>query len=425
MTYFCSAALRRFDRQKLISRVRFFVPVALVLALSLACLDDETPGDRLTTTTPVCPTGEVCSTTVGGLYFGGRLPQPHPLFAIALGGVQRISFRAVAPRAPVGLDASTPPDSGTGEPLPLPDFVVSSTSSEVQILSSNRLVVGVGEAMLLGVTSGTSRVRVTERESGRLLDRVEVRVAEVARVDLHAEECTWLPVLLGAATAGDDVQFGGCGAVWAGSEVRAALSLADSNGEPLWDDTLTHDDVAPTEVYSTFLTQGMVFDVRAPLTGELQFEVMGASGTHVARLPVVSDVADIWLRGSSGTRELTLGVGVPSVVCASGLIDAADESQGAILGAPATFGSDSAGLEIAPLRDAELMVGSPSACRSVTLTEPVPHRLTVAMGSVVEGWTVSPTPLRTTALRRVEPTTSPRSAASIALESQPGERLSE
>jgi len=424
MTYFCSAALRRFDRQKLISRVRFFVPVALVLALSLACLDDETPGDRLTTTTPVCPTGEVCSTTVGGLYFRGRLPQPHPLFAIALGGVQRISFRAVAPRAPVGLDASTPRDSGTGEPLPLPDFVVSSTSSEVQILSSNRLVVGVGEATLRGVTSGTSRVRVTEQESDRLLDRIEVRVAEVARADLHAEECKWISLFLGTRISRETHPVGACSAVWAGSEVRAGLSLADANGEALWDDTLTHDDVAPTEVYSTSWTEGMVFEVRAPLTGELQFEVTGASGTHVARLPVVSDVADIWLDGSSDAGA-SLVVGVPRMVCAAGVVDAVDGRHGAVLGAPATFGSDSAALEIALLPDAELVIGAPTACRLVTLTERVPHRLTVAMGSVIKGWTVSPEPVRTTALRRAEGTASPRTAASSALESQPGERLSE
>lgn len=393
MTYSALLIALRARWRPIARAIRLLAASAVVLALSLACNCGPGYGERAGTGT--CPAGERCATALGGLAFDGAAPSLHFLLPIALGGIERVEFRAVAPT--VG-DASVPVGADGGPPG-LPDFLASSPSGVLEVTASERVSGLVGSATVRGLSVGSGLLRVTSNDDGALLDRIRLDVVEVADTDLHAPECSEFA----QALAPDEnvslfaLHILRCGAVWAGSRVRAGVTLVGAHGDTLWDDSLTHAGAAATAI--AYEPDGLIFEVQAPDTGSLAFEVTGASGAHTARLPVVSEVAAIFLTGGS-TSEFTLTVGVPKELCAAGAYRVADGTNGAVLGAPAEFVSDSPALELAPGYDGPDALGSRTACRTLTLTENAPHHLTVTMGSTSATFTALPALPSATALRR-------------------------
>jgi hypothetical protein len=354
------------------------------------------------------------------LYFGGRFPESHALIGLARDGLQRVSFTAVAPLA----EDAGPGGDGAAAAAVLPDFSVSTTNSAVQVLDSGRLSADSGEATLRGVASGVTKLRVTERSGGELLDRIEVRVAEVSGVDLYASECLEVPRELEAEEATSaNLHWARCGAVWAGADVHVGIGLVDASGDTLWDDSLTHDGVAPTGVVDLFLGAAMLVDLHAPLAGEVTLAMVGTSGTHMVTLPVTDEVADIRLRGSSdGTVELV--VGRPQMLCAAGVFELPDGSRGGVLGAPAVFVADLPSVILAGADGSEA-VGSRNRCRTVTLTERAPTRLRIRMGSMTKAFMLMPMPISTTTLRSgTRDESAPMMLRARSRKPQVGERLS-
>ncbi len=265
------------------------------------------PGDRAAT--GACPVGESCAPqTPNGLYFRGE-DIFGDLGTTAVGGVQVVSVLA-----------------DQNEIFTLP-FDAASDGPSFRVLS-----VEPPNVTIEGLAPGTSKLRILQRNTGLLFDRVNVKVAALAWVSIG-------PPLL------SDVDSTAPWAVAAGAEVPLELSLFAADATPLVDDTAVTISATPlsdrTSVVDVAVASSFSwssFTVRARAAGNFALTIDTAGTSFEQSLLAVDRVTDIALQPAT---LLTLVVGQPGTVCFTGLDDGTQVS-----GLPWTYSTTSAGVDL-------------------------------------------------------------------------------
>jgi hypothetical protein len=151
----------------------------------------------------VCPSWATCAAS-GGLAFAGVSPSPHPVYALALGGRERIRV------LDVGLYPPTVGDPGTHRA-----FTASSTGP------STFRVEGVSppELTVVAVAPGVAHLRIDEPRTGLLIDTIAIGVERVVetRLSTYASRIVFPDrgideVAVGAVDSLDVALYGASGA---------------------------------------------------------------------------------------------------------------------------------------------------------------------------------------------------------------------
>jgi hypothetical protein len=273
------------------SKALGFLIILVALASWPAVIACSTGGERARLG---CPAGETCSSMIDGLHFSGAAPSVHSLFAIAVGGTERVRVQ----RDP-GLRGT--PYAGAFD----------ARSSDPSILAIDS--VDGSDVTLAAVAAGHAYLRIVEPGTEILLDRVDIQVSAVSAQTVT----TFAASISGASTT--DVA-----AVWSDASVRLILGLRDPSGVFLWDDSLS---VAGHPTTLVEIPAGLRIDAVAPVSGTLVLTTTRDAGTDHITLPVVVDATGIELSGDA----LHVEVGGTASICAVG-----HASGGLIAGAPVT-----------------------------------------------------------------------------------------
>lgn len=248
---------------------RRFVP-ALSLLITLGCGE---PGDRAF---GGCPTDEMCSDwTPAGLYFAGaRLADFDAPFGVpptAIGGHQTVHVLETA-------DFEGPEYVST--------FDAVSTDPAVFQVSADHS----GPIDVEGVGAGTAYLRLLEPGTSRLLDRVDLRVEPVARIELAPR---------GVLVSTD-------WALLASSTADVAVHLRDASDDLVVDEGTT---VSGADVMRTLAWDEV--EILAPAAGSTTVHVEAGDTAADVDVPVVDHLDSI----DSSATETELEVGEVSTYC--------------------------------------------------------------------------------------------------------------
>ncbi len=220
-----------------------------------------------------CPAGEVCNpdTPDGLRFFGASLAgtletAPSP---VAIGGHQGIHFQ----------------DAGNSL-RPLPVHRVASSNPAVLRADS----AGSGIASLTGAAAGSADVRVLDTES-RLIDRISVTVAPIARVEVVAADD--LLVALAESDAHAPVVFGPGAA-------RVGVALLSAGGSRLVDDEMTITSTASINTPSWDTVEATLGAADVPLAvhvGGASFDVVARAAGAIDDLELVSALLNLDMAG--------------------------------------------------------------------------------------------------------------------------------
>lgn len=228
-----------------------FAPLCASLLFAVGC-DDPTEGDRARLNR--CPTDEICSARhQQGLKF---LPRWGPdTAAVAVDGTWTLRLK---------------PAGGSGEALSGFDASVEGPVFDVEVLDSQSL-------RITGRSAGEAYLRILERSSGRLIDRLSVRVDEAVSTRLGRSS-----VVAGGSIAVPD------------TALELAVELLATDGTQLIDDG-----VAAT-------VEGLPSETHWWSTGAgFPFHSEGAFGTTV-KIPPRSAGATLHLTAGGQVTELSL-----------------------------------------------------------------------------------------------------------------------
>lgn len=208
----------------------------------------------------VCPTGETCSAQApDGLFFlgastadsfGGGVP------VTAAGGTQTIKVR-------LGSNTDSAPFSDT--------FDASTSDATVAAIGS----IAPPNVVLSGKSDGTTSLRLLESGTTKLLDRVDIRVASVAKVTLFPRD-------LFLVAADDGTPW----ALLAGSTPSMIVQLAAANKDRLVDEKLTFTPASGSATKQAW----DLFEITAGAAGKASFTVAAGKGSFMAKTTIVAAI---------------------------------------------------------------------------------------------------------------------------------------
>ncbi len=258
-----------------------------IVALSSAVAGCALAGDRAGSPNGKCPAGETCSElTPNGLFFVGTASTDN-IFKSGLATTARGGRQTVT--ALTGSGSGSPPYDG--------DFDAKTENPSV----ASVLSIDPPSVDLQGEVFGSTRLRLLEPGTDKLLDRVEVKVAEVAKVSLFPAEMMLI--------SDDDKPW----AMLAGSSVPQIVRLENLAGDRLVDEDL--DLTAATGNVSRKSCD--LFAIDAPAQGEASCAIKAGDGSFEATAKVVEKIDEVIGSDGLGNTDEPIAITVEqdSLVC--------------------------------------------------------------------------------------------------------------
>jgi hypothetical protein len=336
---------------------------SIVLFASLSLAGCAVAGERAgSLESGECPSGETCSDlTPKGLFFVGAPASDSILGAgfnrTAIGGTQTVT-------ALTAQGANAPPFENA--------FTATSASPDVISVDA----VTPPKVVVRGVAEGTSLLRLIEPGTTKLLDRVEVEVAKVAKVTLlprglvvvKEEAAPW--------------------ALLAGSTASLVVRLTAEDEKRLVDETT---ELTPASGAATRQAWDL-FEVTAPTSGEASFQIKAGGESFTATAPVVSAIEEIAQAPTPSTPDAPAQVTLDAT---STLCFLARSGGAAVDGATWTFVPS----ESVTLSEMKPELLSLPSCVSLRGMAAGPATLTVTASGITKVFDLMVTKQKTTSLK--------------------------